>query len=98
MARSQSLLTPEPTHIVRQPVTICHVCVSSLRTPPPDGNMGRSLIPCLQCQTAAAALFWMFLFLKLTFLFLDNSETSLYVPMSAAWLTMFKTRASWSVI
>jgi hypothetical protein len=27
MARSQSLLTPQPTNIVRQPVTICHVCV-----------------------------------------------------------------------
>ena len=97
MARSQSLLTPEPTHIVRQPVTICHVCVSSLRTPPPDGKMARSLMP---CQTAAVAPFWMFLFYfcRLTLLFLDNSETSLYVPMSAAWLTMSKTRASWSVI
>lgn len=46
MARSQSLLTPEPTHIVRQPVTICHVCVSSLRPPLLDGKMARSLMPC----------------------------------------------------
>lgn len=32
MARSQSLLTPEPSHIVRQPVTICHVYVFSSST------------------------------------------------------------------
>ena len=46
MARSQSLLTPEPTHIVRQPVTICHVCVSSLRTFSPMARWARSLMPC----------------------------------------------------
>ena len=28
MARSQSLLSPEPTNLVHQPVTICHVFVS----------------------------------------------------------------------
>ncbi|KAI0289717.1 hypothetical protein BC826DRAFT_1030078 [Russula brevipes] len=30
MARSQSLITPEPTHIVPQPVTICHVQLRDL--------------------------------------------------------------------
>ncbi|KAH9957109.1 hypothetical protein BC827DRAFT_1138375 [Russula dissimulans] len=30
MTRSQSLITPEPTHIVRQPVTICHVQLRDL--------------------------------------------------------------------
>jgi hypothetical protein len=50
MTRSQSLLTPEPTHIVRQPVTISHVCVfplcpdsrSSSSHPSLPGNSGIS--------------------------------------------------------
>ena len=58
MTRSQSLLTPEPTHIVRQPVTICHVCVSSPRTPPPDGKMAdNSSCHVVPCHHAAMAAF-----------------------------------------
>lgn len=42
MARSQSLLTPEPSHIVRQPVSICHVCVFQ----PPDRRHHLTVLGC----------------------------------------------------
>jgi len=97
MARSQSLLTPEPTHIVRQSVMICHMCVSFLTHLSPDGIMGRSSMPC-HAKPRPWPLFRPFVFCNLTLRFLGNCETLSYVLTSAPWSTMSRTGASWSVL
>jgi len=50
MTRSQSLITPEPTHIVRQPVTICHVCVFHLTSISPRSCISGSRISTRQLR------------------------------------------------